>query len=117
MLTAFFIFLLWRCFRIIKAHWGSFEGYLATGITIFIGVQIVLNLFVVTGLFPTKGLALPFLSFGGTSLLTNMVMTGILYSISGKEPDTSKSETHWFLTYSKNKIAQSQKNWKLKLAK
>ncbi len=117
LLTAFFIFLLWRCFRIIKAHWGSFEGYLATGITIFIGVQIVLNLFVVTGLFPTKGLALPFISFGGTSLLTNMAMIGILYAISGKEPDTSKAETHWFITYSKNKMAQSQKSWKLKLAK
>ncbi|MDD5434195.1 MAG: putative lipid II flippase FtsW [Nitrospira sp.] len=104
LVTVCLIFFLWRCFRIIKAHWGSFEGYIATGITIFIGVQIALNLFVVTGMFPTKGLALPFISFGGTSLLTNMVMTGILYSISGKEPDTSKAETHWFITYSKNKI-------------
>lgn len=99
----FFIFFLWRCFRIIKNHWGSFEGYLSTGITIFIGVQIVLNLFVVTGLFPTKGLALPFISFGGTSLLTNMVMVGILYSISGREPDTTKAELHWFVAYSRRK--------------
>lgn len=109
--TLFFLFFLWRCFKIIKAHWGSFEGYLATGISIFIGVQIVLNMFVVTGLFPTKGLALPFISFGGTSLLTNMVMTGILYAISGREPVTSKAETHWFLTYSKNKF----KNQRLKI--
>ncbi|MCC7202702.1 MAG: putative lipid II flippase FtsW [Nitrospirae bacterium] len=81
-----FIFFLWRCFRIIRNHWGSFEGYLASGITIFIAIQIIINMYVVTGLFPTKGLALPFLSFGGTSLLTNMVLVGLLYSISGRSP-------------------------------
>lgn len=87
-----FIFFLWRCFRIIRNHWGSFEGYLASGITIFIAIQIIINMYVVTGLFPTKGLALPFLSFGGTSLLTNMVLVGLLYSISGRSPVTHQVE-------------------------
>ena len=86
--VAMFIFFLWRCFKITKSHWGSFEGYLAAGISIFIAIQIIINLYVVTGLFPTKGLALPFLSFGGTSLLTNMAMIGILYAISGRSPVT-----------------------------
>lgn len=85
-----FMFFLWRCFKIIRSHWGSFEGYLATGISLFIGIQILINLCVVTGLFPTKGLALPFLSFGGTSLLTNMIMIGILYAISGRAPVISQ---------------------------
>ena len=84
--TLLFMFFLWRCLTIIRNHWGSFEGYLASGITIFIGIQIIINLYVVTGLFPTKGLALPFLSFGGTSLLTNMVLVGLLYAISGRSP-------------------------------
>ncbi len=92
--TALFVFFLWRCFKIIKTHWGSFEGYLASGISLFIGSQAIINLCVVTGLFPTKGLALPFLSFGGTSLLTNMVMIGILYAISGRSPATSKLDGH-----------------------
>lgn len=87
-----FMFFLWRCLIIIRSHWGSFEGYLASGITIFMGIQIIINLYVVTGLFPTKGLALPFLSFGGTSLLTNMVMVGILYAISGRSPVMHKME-------------------------
>jgi len=82
---------LWRCFKIVKTHWGSFEGYLACGISLFIASQAIINLCVVTGLFPTKGLALPFLSFGGTSLLTNMVMVGILYAISGRSPRMWKS--------------------------
>lgn len=92
--TLIFLFFLWRCFRIIKAHWGTFEGYMSAGISIFIGVQIILNMFVVTGMFPTKGLALPFISFGGTSLLANMAMTGILYAISGKEPDGANFFKH-----------------------
>ncbi len=87
-----FVFFLWRCFKIIRSHWGSFEGYLSAGISIFIGIQILINLCVVTGLFPTKGIALPFLSFGGTSLLTNMIMVGILYAISGRSPVKSQLE-------------------------
>ncbi len=92
--TLLFMFFLWRCFAIIRNHWGSFEGYLASGITIFIGIQIIMNLYVVTGLFPTKGLALPFLSFGGTSLLTNMVLAGLLYAISGRSPVAHQVETN-----------------------
>jgi len=101
--TLVFVLLLWRCFRIVKHHWGSFEGYLSAGISLFIGIQILINLCVVTGLFPTKGIALPFLSFGGTSLLTNMIMIGILYAISGRSPVTPQMEAH---TYSNKKITR-----------
>ncbi len=99
--TLLFTFFLWRCFRIIRRHWGSFEGYLSAGISIFIGAQILMNLCVVTGLFPTKGIALPFLSFGGTSLLTNMIMVGILYAISGRSPVKYPLEGHRY--YSKKR--------------
>jgi len=92
--TLLFVLFLWRCFRIVKHHWGSFEGYLSSGISLFIGIQILMNLCVVTGLFPTKGIALPFLSFGGTSLLTNMTMVGILYALSGRSPVTPQMEAH-----------------------
>ena len=94
--TILFIFFLWRCLKIINRHRGSFEGYLATGISLFFGIQILVNLFVVTGLFPTKGLALPFLSFGGTSLLTNMILVGILYAISGRSTVISQMEMNGY---------------------
>ncbi len=77
-----FGFLLWRCLRIVRAHRGTFEGNLAMGITVLIGFQTVINLGVVTGLLPTKGIPLPFLSFGGTSLVVTLVMMGILLGIS-----------------------------------
>jgi cell division protein FtsW len=56
--------------------------YLGVGLTMFIGLQAVTNLAVVLGLLPTKGLTLPFLSFGGSSLLVNCVAVGILLNVS-----------------------------------
>jgi cell division protein FtsW len=56
--------------------------YLGVGLTMFVGVQAVTNLAVVLGLLPTKGLTLPFLSFGGSSLLVNCAAVGILLNVS-----------------------------------
>ena len=59
-----------------------FGAYLAVGLTIAMGLQIVVNMGVTLGLLPTKGLTLPLLSYGGTSLLLNMASIGILMNIS-----------------------------------
>jgi len=56
---------------------------LAFGATTILSLQIILNLFVVVGLLPTKGLPLPFISYGGTSLVVAMFLTGLLLNISG----------------------------------
>lgn len=58
-----------------------FGSLLAAGIAFSMGFQICLNLGVVMGLLPTKGLALPFLSYGGTSLVFNMAALGVLLNI------------------------------------
>jgi cell division protein FtsW len=62
----------------------NFGAYLAMGLTSLIGLQALINLAVVSGLMPTKGLSLPFLSYGGSSLLVNMVAVGILLNISSQ---------------------------------
>ncbi len=59
-----------------------FGAYLALGITLMISLQAVINMMVVLGLLPTKGLTLPMISYGGTSLVTNLVGVGILLRLS-----------------------------------
>ncbi len=59
-----------------------FSAYLALGITLMVSLQAVINMAVVLGLLPTKGLTLPFISYGGTSLITNLVGVGILLHLS-----------------------------------
>lgn len=60
----------------------SFCKYIATGLTVMIAVQSVINFMVVTGLAPTKGLPLPFISYGGSALLVNMTAIGLLLNVS-----------------------------------
>jgi len=59
----------------------TFGSLMAIGLTAAMGMQICINMGVTLGLLPTKGLTLPFLSYGGTSLLLNMVSIGILMNI------------------------------------
>ncbi|MBM4338619.1 MAG: putative lipid II flippase FtsW [Deltaproteobacteria bacterium] len=60
----------------------KFGSYLALGITLMISLQTVINMGVVLGLLPTKGLTLPFVSYGGTSLIANFIGLGILLHLS-----------------------------------
>ena len=65
-----------------------FGRYTAFGITFIITLQGAVNLCVISGLLPTKGLTLPFISFGGSSLLMCMFATGVLLNISKCSEDT-----------------------------
>lgn len=77
-----FITIIYRGFKISMACEDKFKKYLAYGITFSIAFQALLNLMVVVGLIPVTGVTLPFLSYGGSSLLVSMVEMGILLSIS-----------------------------------
>jgi cell division protein FtsW len=71
-----------RGFRVAMRHPDSFASMLAFGITLVILLQAVMNVGVVVGLLPTKGLALPFLSYGGSALIGALVQVGILSALS-----------------------------------
>ncbi|MHB8482004.1 MAG: putative lipid II flippase FtsW [Nitrospiria bacterium] len=77
-----FSILIFRGIRILSRTEDSFSFYLASGITFSLFLQMFINICVVTGLFPTKGLPLPFISYGGSSLLVNLISIGILMNIS-----------------------------------
>jgi cell division protein FtsW len=64
----------------------DFGRFLAFGITLLLGLEAFTNMAVVMGMLPTKGLALPFLSYGGTSLLTTLMAVGILLNVSSQGP-------------------------------
>jgi len=77
-----FGFLIWKGFAIARRCQEPFGKLLATGLSLLLGFQAVINIGVATGLFPTKGTTLPFISAGGSSLLFSLAAVGILLSIS-----------------------------------
>lgn len=77
-----FIMLIWRGYRIAQTAPDNYGSYLATGITSLIGIQAALNIAVVTSSVPVTGVALPFFSYGGTSLVILLASMGILLNIS-----------------------------------
>ncbi|MDY6832771.1 MAG: putative lipid II flippase FtsW [Thermodesulfobacteriota bacterium] len=79
-LTLYFV-ILWRGVTIARRAEDLFGSFVAIGLTAAIGLQVVVNMGVAVGLLPAKGLTLPFLSYGGTSLMFNMAAIGILMNI------------------------------------
>lgn len=77
-----FVLIAWRGLRASLLAPDRFGSLLALGITMMIAVQAFVNISVVTGLLPTKGIPLPFVSNGGSSLLINFVAMGILLNVS-----------------------------------
>ncbi len=73
--------ILWRGMVIANRASDPFGCYVAAGLTAAIILQVCINMGVTLGLLPTKGLTLPFLSYGGTSLLVNMASVGVIMNI------------------------------------
>jgi len=76
-----FIIFLWRGTRAAVRAGSPYAGYLAIGFTGLIVGQAALNMAVVSGLLPTTGVPLPFLSFGGSSLVIMLFGVGVLLNI------------------------------------
>jgi len=80
-ITLFFL-LTWRGIRISVNSKDLFGMFLSLGITLLIGLQSIINIGVALGLFPTKGLPLPFISYGGSSVVLSLFSIGVLLNIS-----------------------------------
>lgn len=81
LITLFFLFV-WRGLYIAKRNREPFGQLLAIGFTSIIGLQAFINIAAISGVLPPTGVPLPFVSYGGTSLLTVMTMSGIIANIS-----------------------------------
>jgi cell division protein FtsW len=84
LLVAFCI-ITWRGLRVASRAPDSFGALLALGLTAMVAVQALANISIVLGLLPTKGIPLPFVSAGGSSLVVNLVGMGVLLNVSEHE--------------------------------
>ena len=82
MLTILFAFMLYRLFFIAQNAPDLLGSLIASGIFIHIALQVVLNIAVVTNAIPTTGITLPFISYGGTSILFLMAEMALALSVS-----------------------------------
>jgi cell division protein FtsW len=80
-IIAMYVWIIWRGLIIARTTENIYGSMIAAGITASFAIQVCINMGVAMGLLPTKGLTLPFLSYGGTSLLINMAAAGVLMNI------------------------------------
>ena len=81
-LLIIFLVFMWRGFRVARHAPDRFGALLSVGLTTMMAINAFINLGAVTGLLPVTGVPLPFISYGGTALIMNMISVGILLSIS-----------------------------------
>lgn len=93
--TLFFILFV-KGILIARKTADPFHYYLASGISFMIAIQALINFAVVTGMVPTKGIPLPFISYGGSSLVVSMTAVGLLLNVSGKTGEAAKGNKSIF---------------------
>ncbi|MBL7031876.1 MAG: putative lipid II flippase FtsW [Nitrospira sp.] len=94
-----FLWLFIRGVQVSTRTSDPFSYFLTMGLSMMIGVQAVINFAVSMGLMPTKGLPLPFISYGGSALLINMCAAGILISISRNNENNGYNSNHLYNTH------------------
>lgn len=85
-----FALFIYRGFKLAKNMDDEFGKYLAFGITTLIAMNAAINMMVSTGIIPTTGVTLPFISYGGTSIIFNSIAVGILLNISTHRLDAKQ---------------------------
>ncbi len=85
--------LMWRGLRAAMGARDTFGGYLAYGVTTMFGLQALLNVGVVLGVVPNKGITLPLVSYGGTSLIVTMFLVGLILNVGHRAAPMPRSRT------------------------
>jgi cell division protein FtsW len=93
-LILIFAFLIWRGFMVARSSSSRFGALLAVGLTSMIAIKAIINLGAVTALLPVTGIPLPFISYGGTSIIVNLAAMGVLLSISRNTLDVEPEVDH-----------------------
>lgn len=93
-----FIALIWRGVHIARTASSSFGALIAFGVTALVAAQACINMGVVMALLPTKGLTLPFISYGGSSMIVLCASVGLLLNISKRTPPPSWLHSKHFFT-------------------
>jgi cell division protein FtsW len=81
-LLAVFMVILWRGLQVVRSSTDDFGRLVALGVTTVVVVQALINMSVVLHLMPTKGIPLPMISYGGSSLASTLISMGMLLSVS-----------------------------------
>lgn len=81
-LVGLFAYLIYRCFKIVEKLSDPYARLLSFGLTSWIAIQCIINLSAMVSLIPLTGVPLPFISYGGSALLANLVAIGIILNIS-----------------------------------
>jgi len=79
--------------RIARSNNDLKRNYLALGIVSVISIQVIINLAVVVGLIPVTGITLPFISYGGSSLVVTLALTGLLINVARKENEDESNSS------------------------
>ncbi len=94
-LICLYAFILWRCFRIGRKSLEQqqvFGGLIAYGVGIWLALQAIINMGVNLGLFPTKGLTLPFMSYGGSSAMILLIALAIVFRVDVTTRENANTE-------------------------
>ncbi len=86
-----FAIIIWRGIRAAVGARDAFAAYLAFGITVTFAIQALINTGVVLGALPAKGLTLPFVSYGGSSLIMAMFLAGLLLNVGRRRPPPART--------------------------
>ena len=105
-----FVYLFIKSFKISMKKEDSYGYYLSLGLTVMIVSQALINFAVATGVMPTKGLPLPFISYGGSALLINMAAIGILINISNSSCESSASTPGGLIRNTRNSPRSAERH-------
>ena len=94
---------MWRGLRAALGARDTFGGYLAYGITTMFGLQALLNVGVVLGVVPNKGITLPLVSYGGTSLIVTMFLVGLILNVGHRAAPTARTRVLNNASYAERK--------------